>query len=350
MQKLVFFGCAIVLASVASAAEPPRGDAAKLADKPLYKFTEAEVGAYLGHLQATEPNLRKRIVHLARKNLGQPYDIYLLGEMPFETYDPQPIYCLTKSDCVVFAEHTYAMALTGDWPAFMRMLQRIRYRDGQIGVATRNHYTEADWVKSNHWLVRDITRDIAGDRGVAFDERIDRAKFLKGRYGLTVDIPVEMHHDLYLPYTEIDRIADHLQDGDFVNVGPRRGEAGRLAGRRGVEERVCRARRLRRPRSGWHTPYDPFDTAARSARNRSPSTSPARPPSPPSRMRPASRGSSASSSSDWKTIHLRICASSMAQTPRALRCRSRMPASSGVSVCHDLAADSYLAAVAGAVE
>ncbi len=56
------------------------------------------------------------------------------------------------------------------------------------------------------------------DKAIAFDERIDRAKFLKARYGLTVDIPVETHHDLYLPYTEVDRAAEHLEDGDFVNV------------------------------------------------------------------------------------------------------------------------------------
>ena len=88
---------------------------------------------------ATEPDLRKRILHLARKNIGQPYELYLLGEMPFEPYDPQPIYCLGKSDCLVFTEHTYAMALSHNWPSFMRMLQRIRYRDGHLGVATRNH-------------------------------------------------------------------------------------------------------------------------------------------------------------------------------------------------------------------
>ncbi len=224
MQKFwLLFGGALLVGTmlcVAAIADAPAAavDLASLENKPLYQFTEAEVGTYIKHLQATEPNLRKRIVHLARKNIGQPYDIYLLGEMPFETYDPQPIYCLSKSDCVVFAEHTYAMALTADWPAFMKMLQRIRYRDGQIGVATRNHYTEADWVKSNRWLVRDVTQELAGDSGVKFDERIDRAKFLQGRYGLTVDIPVEMHHDLYLPYTEVDRAAGQLQDGDFVNI------------------------------------------------------------------------------------------------------------------------------------
>jgi hypothetical protein len=36
------------------------------------------------------------------------------------------------------------MALSRDWTGFMRLLQRIRYRDGRLGVATRNHYTEVN--------------------------------------------------------------------------------------------------------------------------------------------------------------------------------------------------------------
>jgi hypothetical protein len=193
-------------------------EVAKLIDKPLYKFTEADVDQYLKFLSATEPDLRKRIVHLARKNIGQPYELYLLGEMPFEPYDPQPIYSLGKSDCLVFSEHTYAMALSRDWPSFMRLLQRIRYRDGQLGVATRNHYTEADWNISNRWLVEDITAKLAGDTAVKFTESIDRSKFLKNRYKLDVKLPVEKHEDRYLPYQEIGRAKRQLQDGDFVNI------------------------------------------------------------------------------------------------------------------------------------
>jgi hypothetical protein len=191
---------------------------ATLIEKPLFKFTEPEVDSYLRFLSATEPDLRKRIVHLARKNIGQPYELYLLGEMPFEPYDPQPIYCLGKSDCLVFTEHTYAMALSNNWPSFMRMLQRIRYRDGHLGVATRNHYTEADWNISNGWLVEDLTAKLARDKAAKFTQTIDRAKFLKNRYHLEVNIPIEKHDDLYLPYEEIDRARDQLQDGDFVNV------------------------------------------------------------------------------------------------------------------------------------
>lgn len=191
---------------------------ADLVDKPLYKFTEAEVGTYLKLLQATEPSLPKRIVHLARKNIGQPYELYLLGEMPFEAYDPQPIYCLGKSDCVVYAEHTYAMALSHDWPSFMRMLQRIRYRDGQLGVVTRNHYTEADWNVSNRWLVEDVTEQLAGEDAVTFVQKIDRAGFFKKRYDLKVDVPVEEHRDVYLPFESIEQAKSQLNDGDFVNV------------------------------------------------------------------------------------------------------------------------------------
>lgn len=209
----------LALAVTAIAAEPAAAaKPAPASDKPLYQFTEAEVGPYLAQLQATEPDLRKRIVHLARKNLGQPYELYLLGEMPFETYDPQPIYCLGKSDCLVFAEHTLAMALSRDWTGFMLLLQRIRYRDGRIGVATRNHFTETDWNPSNRWLARDITGEIPGGRPVKFSERIDRSKFLLGRYHLKTSIPVEEHTETYFPFADVALAAPQLRDGDLINV------------------------------------------------------------------------------------------------------------------------------------
>ncbi len=191
---------------------------AELRDTPLYEFEPADVDAYLRYLAAAEPDLRQRIVHLARKNVGQPYEIYLLGEMPFEHIDPQPIYSLDKSDCVVFAEHTYAMALSDGWPGFIAMLQRIRYRDGQISVLSRNHFTEADWNHNNAWLVRDVTAELAGDAAARFAQKVDRARFFEKRYGLETDLPVEPIEDVFLPFERIDRAKPHLREGDFVNV------------------------------------------------------------------------------------------------------------------------------------
>ncbi len=214
---------ALCLASFAQVAqaEPGSGDQEQiqpLLDKPLYEFSEAEVDRYLRYLQTIEPDLRKRIVHLARKNLGQPYELYLLGEMPFETYDPQPLYCLSKSDCLVYSEHIYAMALSRDWPGFVTLLQRIRYRDGHLGVVSRNHYTEADWNPSNRWLVEDITEQLAGEHASVFEQRIDRSRFFRKRYQLEVDIPVETHRDKFLPVEHVELAKPHLADGDFVNI------------------------------------------------------------------------------------------------------------------------------------
>ncbi len=215
---MINFPCFTALFVLAVGAIPGLGSEAEAADKPLYRFTAVEVGPYLAQLQAAEPDLRKRVIHLARKNIGQPYELYLLGEMPFETYDPQPLYCLEKSDCLVFAEHTLAMALSRDWTGFMRLLQRIRYRDGEIGVATRNHFTETDWNPSNRWLARDITNEIAGTKAVKFRERIDRSNFLLGRYHLKTSIPVEHHEDSFLPFAEVALAAPRLRDGDIINV------------------------------------------------------------------------------------------------------------------------------------
>jgi hypothetical protein len=278
------------------------GEATLPAAKPLYQFTETEVGAYLDPLQTQVPDLRQRILHLARKNIGQPYELYLLGEMPFETHDPQPLYCLSKSDCLVFTEHVYAMALSRDWSSFMRMLQRIRYSDGHIGVATRNHYTEADWNLSNRWLVREITGELAAGTAVKFSQRIDRSKFLLGRYKLKTSFPIQERGDAYLPYAEIARAAPHLRDGDFINV-----VRGVVKPGTSLSTTPSAAARGWGMSASWPTGPTARCTSSTPpsppcARRPWRSSSPGRPPTTRSGIGPARRASSASSFSASRTI------------------------------------------------
>lgn len=199
-------------------APPPPTPLAALLDKPIYKMTPFETGQYIPHMQSAQPDLRKRIAAIGRQNIGQPYSLNLLGEFPFEIHDSLPMYSLEQSDCVVFAEHTYAMALSQSWEEFFWMLQRIRYRDGVIGVATRNHYTELDWNVANRWLVTDISADLAGPNGPGYDMRVDRARFLRTRHNTVRDIPVETSRQTYVPKDGVAAILDQLQEGDFVNV------------------------------------------------------------------------------------------------------------------------------------
>lgn len=189
----------------------------RMKSKPLYQLTERELGAYLGYLQEMEHDVKLRVQHLGRKMMGQRYQIFLLGEFPFELYDPEPLYSLRKSDCLVFAEHMYAMALAHDWSSFIALLQRIRYKDGRIGMLTRNHYTEADWVVNNSWLVEDLTAELVGDRAVPVTSVIDRARFFR-RFGIGQDIPPQELSWSYIPYELLPEFIDRLQPGDFVNI------------------------------------------------------------------------------------------------------------------------------------
>lgn len=222
LSCLLFLGAA--LAGCASAPSPtaathtPETPLAAVLQKQIYQMTPQEAGRYIAHMHTAEPDLRKRIAAIGRKNLGQPYSLHLLGEFPYEVHDNLPLFSLKESDCVVFAEHTYAMALSQSWEEFFWMLQRIRYRDGVIGVATRNHYTEMDWNVANRWLVTDISGELAGPGGPTYAMTVDRARFLRTRHNTTRDIPVESSVQAYVAKDRVAAVAAQLQEGDFVNV------------------------------------------------------------------------------------------------------------------------------------
>jgi len=202
-------------ASAVPAVERPLAD---VLTTPLYKMTPREASRYIAHMQASEPDLRKRIAAIGRQNLGQPYSLHLLGEFPYQIHDELPLFSLKESDCVVFAEHTYAMALSQSWEEFFWMLQRIRYRDGVIGVATRNHYTEMDWNVQNRWLVTDVSAELAGTNGPSYSQTVDRSKFLRTRHHTIADYPVESSRQAFVPKEGVAAIAAQLREGDFVNV------------------------------------------------------------------------------------------------------------------------------------
>lgn len=189
-----------------------------LIGKPLYRMKPTEVGHYLAYLRRVEPDFRARVIHLGRKNIGQPYELYLLGEFPYETVDDQPLFSLEKSDCVVFAEHTYAMAMAESWEDFFWLLQRIRYRDGVIGVVTRNHYTETDWNQQNAWLFTEISASLAGERVATYPLTVDRSRFLRNRYQLDRAIAVQTSTETYVPKAIVAEVLPQLQQGDLVNI------------------------------------------------------------------------------------------------------------------------------------
>lgn len=191
---------------------------AVLKARPLFEFDRKDIGVYLAWLQEVRTDLPQRLIHLARKNIGQPYQIFLLGEFPFELYDDDPLFAIHKSDCVVFSEHMFSMALSRSWEQFIVFLQRLRFKDGEIGVLTRNHFTIAEWDQNNSWLLEDISRSLAGSDAKPMIARTRHNAFFKERYGIEVDMPDINLETYYVPTEKVPDAALKLRNGDFVNV------------------------------------------------------------------------------------------------------------------------------------
>ncbi|WP_426341040.1 N-acetylmuramoyl-L-alanine amidase-like domain-containing protein [Pseudoduganella sp. S-14] len=197
-----FLANVMLAAALTAAAEP----------KQIYQMSPQEAGAFIAEVRRAEPELRKRIAAIGRRNIGQPYKLNLLGEFPYELHDTLPMYSLSASDCLVFAEHTYAMALSSSWEEFFWTLQRIRYKDGVIGVASRNHYMEVDWNINNQWLLSDASS------GASYAMRVDRAQFLRVQHHVQRDIPVQDTLESYLPVERALQEFSTLDEGDMVEV------------------------------------------------------------------------------------------------------------------------------------
>ncbi len=201
--------------------------------KAVFDLNPGEVGKFVAQLQREVPDLSQRVTTIARNNLKQPYKIGLLGEFPFQTHDADPLFAFNSGDCVVFVEHVYAMALASDWETFFSLLQRIRYKDGEISLLTRNHYILADWNHNNSWLVRDVTKEVGG-KLVTVTEEIDRQEFFRRNYGMQVDISFQKYTTEYIPSAAIKDVISQLREADCVNVIRRKEDGSEFCGHVGI--------------------------------------------------------------------------------------------------------------------
>ena len=129
------------------------------------------------HQQA--PSLAQRVEAVSELFLGVPYKLGSLGEGPDGEFDRDPLIRFDAFDCTTFVETVMALSLDSDLESAMRTLQKIRYKDGQIGYAARNHFIELDWVPNNvrAGYLHDITSDVAGRNAVKVRKTISKRRW-----------------------------------------------------------------------------------------------------------------------------------------------------------------------------
>src|SRR5262245_55819498 len=92
-----------------------------------------------------ERSAGSRIETLSRQFLGQPYQINPLTG----SADAAEVFTVSLDafDCVTYVETVLALSLAATVDEFVEWLRKIRYENGRIEWARRNHYS-TDWIRS----------------------------------------------------------------------------------------------------------------------------------------------------------------------------------------------------------
>jgi hypothetical protein len=109
-----------------------------------------------------------------------------------------------------------ALSLSRNYDEAFRNLQRIRYGDGIISFATRNHFVMADWLPHNQWLLKDITGDTGGSVCQQMTKTIDRGSFAAGRGCAGAWPPPQRLSIRYIPTRHLLTTAAHLKGSEML--------------------------------------------------------------------------------------------------------------------------------------
>jgi hypothetical protein len=122
--------------------------------------------------------------------LGTAHSWTVPGEGPTAPYDRDTEYDFNIGNCVTWVEQILAMVRSGgDFDGFVKELHKIRYLDGVVDYAMRNHFQEADWIPNNIAAdyIADIVTAIAGEDAPSVSAKINKKNWYAAKTSLDGD-------------------------------------------------------------------------------------------------------------------------------------------------------------------
>ena len=122
----------------------------------LDPVTTVEIARCLQRV-AKDDELTTRLERISAGFLGRPYIINPLGGGA--GFPEQLSVNIDGFDCVTYMESVFALALSRTVEDFPDILRCIRYQNGEVSWASRNHYS-SDWWQQNEraGFIRNLTR------------------------------------------------------------------------------------------------------------------------------------------------------------------------------------------------
>jgi hypothetical protein len=213
MKKIIPILTLLYLYGTPAFAQSTPGDIQK-----VYEMSNHQIDSLLQVNSVKNLTVTERMVFYSGIFLGMPYNLTCAGDGPYALLETEPLVNFQETNCMVYCEHVLAMSISDSWDNFFNNLQHIRYKDGIIGMRTRNHYTMADWLPENKWLLDDVTSLIGGDRTRQFTRTISHNTFFAGK-GISDLRYVKPDRDVtidYIPMNALPDIRDNIRSGDIM--------------------------------------------------------------------------------------------------------------------------------------
>ncbi|PJA95915.1 MAG: hypothetical protein CO129_09315 [Ignavibacteriales bacterium CG_4_9_14_3_um_filter_34_10] len=190
------------------------------AQEKIYNMTNKQIDSLLTVTATRNMTITERMNFYSEMFLKMPYNLTCTGDGPYALYETEPLVNFKQTNCMVFCEHVLALSISDSWDNFFNNLQQIRYKDGIIGMRTRNHYTMVDWLPENNWLLHDITKIIGGEKAKSLTRTISHKKFfvdkkIKDMRYVKPDRTVTID---FISFTELQNIKSKLKAGDIFSL------------------------------------------------------------------------------------------------------------------------------------
>ena len=186
--------------------------------KKFFEMSNQEIDSLLTEISQKGLSISERINFYSEKFLGTPYKFQCVGDGPYALIENWPLVNFKETNCMSLCEHVLAMAISDSWDNFFNNLLQIRYKDGIIGMRTRNHYTMADWLPENSWILEDMSRKVGGEYTKSVTRTISHKKFFtsKGIKDMRYVLPDREITIDYVPLNVLVEVEKNIRPGDIV--------------------------------------------------------------------------------------------------------------------------------------
>jgi hypothetical protein len=181
------------------------------------QMSHQEIDSLLTQTASSSMTITDKMNFYSRFFLGTSYNFACVGEGQYALLETYPLVNFNETNCMAMCEHILALAISDSWDNFFNNLQQIRYKDGMIGMRTRNHYTMGDWLPENNWLLEDVSGKVGGPYAKTLTRVISHKNFFKGK-GINDLRYVKPDREItidYIPSEALEEIKSNLRVGDI---------------------------------------------------------------------------------------------------------------------------------------